>query len=758
MAYIKNIATGAALLAIAATGQIAEAQVAQEVAPVEKDAIYRDAAAPTARRVDDLLRRMTLEEKVGQLGFEAPRNERLGIPRMNWVETLHGVLISRGELTKRGFAADIGPTIFPQAIALGSTWNPELIEKVASVIALEGRSLDFHQSYAPVLDVARDPRFGRVEETFGEDPFLVSRLGVAYVNGLQGRGKQRYDARHMLATGKHFVGYHESAGGLNGAYANVAIRTLYEVHLPPFAAAIREAGLGSIMPGHTDINGTPAHMDKWLLNDVLRQELAFDGLVVSDNIDIYRLFGMQKVARNEAEAARLAISAGVDLELDLSPGHRFAVYPTLVKAVRDGVVPETTIDTSVRRILRAKYDLGLFDRTANPLDPLKTLGNPAHRALALNAAKQAVVLLKNDGALPLRPAAGQTIAIIGPHANQLHYGGYTGTGFAPGATLADGLKAALPRARILTAQGTTIAGGETAGFAEAIAAAQQADVIVMAIGESRETCGEGADSDDLRLTGAQQKLFDVATAGGKPVITVLANCRPLIIPEVAARSNALLESWYLGSEAGNALAAILTGAANPGGKLTMTFPRKVGQLPSFYQQKPNFTGLGRGQYFMSDRSPAFPFGFGLSYTTFSITEPKLSQAIIAADGTTKLSVRVRNTGRVAGDEVVQVYVSHEFASVGQWDKELKAFRRVSLAPGEERMVEFSIGANELAILGRDLKPVVEAGKHILRIGNSSASLTAVPLTVGTAAAGPAREVKTIEDKDDAVITGQETVR
>ncbi len=672
---------------------------------------------------------MTLTEKIAQMSNDAPANVRLGIPEMNHGETLHGVVVTEAFLRNKGLPKGIGPTIFPQAIALGSTWDPELIEEVANAIAAEARSLGITHAYAPVIGVARDPRFGRSEETYGEDPYLVSRMGVAYVNGLQGAGAARFDKHHVMATGKHFAGYQLSAGGVNGSYVDLSRRMMYDMFLPPFEAAVKEAGIGAIMPAHSDIDGIPAHMNKWLLADILRHDWGFKGFVVSDNIDIYRLFSMHHTAHNDAEAAILALKAGVDMELDLTKGKVHSTYKeTLAGSIHRGLISETYVDDAVLRILEAKFKLGLFDHDAEE-DPGKVLGTPAHRQLALRAAEKAIVLLKNDGILPLAAGAYAKIAIIGPHGDYVEYGGYTGTGHLPGVSLNVALPKLLPQASIRFAKGAAVTGEDKSGFAAAVQLANDSDLVIMAIGGSHATCGEGRDRDEIGLPGVQQELFDEIAATGKPIVTVLTNGRPLTIGDVVQRSKALLEGWYLGCEAGVAVSEVLVGKVNPGGKLTMTFPKSLGQLPSFYQKKAAFTGAGHGKYVEGDGGPLFPFGFGLSYTTFQLSNLRLASSHIRPDGSTKLMVDITNTGSRMGDEVVQFYVSQDYASIGRWEKLLKGFQRVALHPYETKTVSFPVGFNELSFRNANFKRVVEPGGFSLRVGTSSDQLETVRLTV-----------------------------
>ena len=714
----KFMQSGAAALAVTAVPANAALQ-----------ALYKDKTRSPEVRAKDLLRRMTLAEKIAQMENDAPVNERLGIPKMMHGEALHGVVTTKAFLKSKGLPEEVGPTIFPQAIALGSTWDPQLIEEVANAIAAEARSLGITHAYAPVIGVARDARFGRSEETYGEDPYLVSRMGVAYVNGLQGTGAARFDSQHVMATGKHYAGYQLSTGGVNGNYVDLSRRMMYDIFLPPFEAAVKEAGIGAVMPAHSDIDGIPAHMNKWLLTEILRDDWGFKGFVVSDNIDIYRLYEMHHVARSPAQAAILALKAGVDMELDLTKGQGYATYKeTLVGSIKAGKISESYVDNAVLRILEAKFKLGLFDH-ATEENPGKVLGSPAHRQLALRAAEKALVLLKNDGVLPLAEGSAAKIAIIGPHGDYVEFGDYAGTGHAPGVPLNAALPKLLPQASIRFARGAEVTGEDKSGFAAAVQLARDSDLVIMAIGGSHATCGEGHDRDEIGLPGVQQELFDEIAATGKPIVTVLTNGRPLTISDVVQRSKALLEGWYLGCEAGVAMSEVLVGKVNPGGKLTMTFPKSLGQLPSFYQKKAAFTGMGHGEYIEGKSSPLFPFGFGLSYTTFRLANIRLASSHIRPNGSTTLMVDVTNTGSRAGDEVVQFYVSQDYASIGRWEKLLKGFQRVTLQPNETRTISFPVGFKELSLWNANFKRVVEPGGFSLRVGTSSDQLETVHLTV-----------------------------
>ena len=673
--------------------------------------------------------KMTLQEKVNQLENDAPVNTHLGIPKLSHGEALHGAVLKKRRANALGIKVGEGPTVFPQAIAMGSTWDPKLIEQVGNVIAREARSVGIEQVYAPVLGVARDPRFGRVEETYGEDPYLVSKMGVAFVNGVQGTGKERFNNHHVLATGKHFAGYQSVTGGLNGGYVDISRRTLYNIYFPPFEAAIKDAGLASVMAAHEDLDGIPCHMNHWLLTDILRNKWGFDGFVVSDNIDIYRLYSMQRTAKSPAQAAQLALKAGVDMDLDLS-GPQYAVYKnTLLKTISKGEINKKYLNIAVKRVLEAKFKLGLFDNPQTE-DPHKILGSLSNKQLALRTAEESVVLLKNDGILPLGKDKYKKIAIIGPHGDQVAYGDYTSAYRAKAIPLTKALPAELSKnTTVKFAQGASITGQDTSGFEKAIDLARKSDVVILCLGGSRATSGEGHDRQKLDLPGVQRELFNVIKKTGKPIVVVLHNGRPLAIPEIAKQADAIIEGWYMGTESGPAMSKILTGAYNPGGKLSMSIPRNVGQLPVFYEKKPAFNGMGKGEYIDGKNTPLYPFGFGLSYTTFKIKDLRLADATINKNDSTVVSVDVTNTGQRAGDEVIQLYVNDAYASVGRYNQLLKGFKRIHLLPGQTKTVNLKVGFDQLSMYNKELARVVEPGIFYLRVGDSSDHTQSIKLKV-----------------------------
>ena len=677
-----------------------------------------------AEKVESLISKMTLDEKIAEMTQDAPANDRLGIPYMKYAEALHGMWLV---LDYYG-----NTTVYPQAIAAGSTWEPELVKKMASQTAIEARALGVTHCYSPNLDViSGDPRYGRVEESYGEDPYLVSRMGVAFIEGLQGTGDERFDENHVIATAKHFIGYPENRRGINGGFSDMSERRLREVYLPPFEAAIKEAKVGSIMPGHQDYNGIPNHMNTWLLKDILRDELGFDGFIVSDNNDIARLGTMHFIAETRTESAILGLKAGVDMDLVIGKNEKLAAYNS--KVLKDTVTqnPDLVkyIDKATSRILTAKYKLGLFDEEPKEIDTETVYtSTEEHQEFSYEMAKKAMILLKNDNnLLPLDINSIKSLAVIGPNAHEEQpkkgtyslLGGYSG--LPPYYTsVLEGLTSKTEgKVKINYSPGCDLLSDSKEGFSEAIKAAKKSDAVVLVVGGSRKTGGEGVDRSDLDLYGVQNELVEAIHKTGKPVIVVLINGRPLTINYIAENIPSVLETWYLGMRSGDAIADAIFGDTNPGGKLTVSFPRDVGQVPVTYLERPDFIGSGKGLYKDADKSPLYPFGFGLSYTTFSCSAPKLENTTINADGSTTVSIDVTNTGGREGDEVVQMYVRDDYASVGRYLKMLKGFERVTLKPGETKTVTFDLGFDELNILNQEMKKVVEPGTFTIYVGASS---------------------------------------
>ncbi|GGO91013.1 glycoside hydrolase family 3 N-terminal domain-containing protein [Stakelama pacifica] len=760
--------------------------------------LYKDARAPVPNRVRDLLGRMTLEEKVAQmislwatkseimdgLTFDPAKasaaypasfgqitraSDKRGAPGVagaaggtaaNWRtpdqtvdfvnavqrwalnETRLGIPVLFHEESLHGYMATEA-TMFPQAIGLAGSFDPQLMHDVQAQIAREVRARGVPFVLSPVVDIARDPRWGRIEETWGEDPYLAGEMGVAAVEGLQGRGKFDMLAKDkVFATLKHMTGHGEPQAGNNIAPAEISERELRENFFPPFREVVERTSIGAVMPSYNEIDGIPSHANKWLLHDVLRGEWGFDGVIVSDYGAIPELATIHGVATDIRDAARQALDAGVDSELPDG-----LAYRTLVAQVREGLVPESAIDVAAGRMLEFKFRAGLFDNPYGDKKLAKTVtGNQAARALALKAAEKSLCLLKNDGTLPLKLDGTPTIAVIGPNHAIARLGGYSSV---PRQTvsLLEGMQQKIGnRARIVSAQGVFITQSEDRSVDEvlladpaknrelikqAVAVARDADIIVLAIGDTEQTSREGfaknhlGDRTDIDLVGEQNDLFDALRALGKPVVVTAINGRPPSWPNVAEHANAILECWYPGQEGGTAMAAALLGEVNPGAKLPVTVVRNEGQVPFFYNHKPS----ARRGYLFDDAAPLFPFGHGLSYTSFDIGAPRLSSARISTDGSVNVAVDVVNTGDRAGDEVVQLYIRHETASVTQPVLELKGFERVTLAPGERRTVTFTLGPKTFRIWNRQMEQVVEPGKVRILAGPSSAVLKEAELTI-----------------------------
>jgi beta-glucosidase len=603
-----------------------------------------------------------------------------------------------------------------------------------------------NQAFTPVLDLARDPRWGRTEETYGEDPYLVSRMGVAAVNGLQGTN-YLLDRHHVIATAKHFAGHGEPEGGRNTAPVNLSERILRESFFEPFQAVVQEANVGSVMASYHEINGVPSHINPWLLTKVLREEWGFRGYVTSDGNGLQMLYETHGVAADKAEAAKKAIAAGIDY--DLSDG---SVYQTLLHQVKDGIVPESEVNRAVYWVLYDKFRLGLFE---NPyVDPdytVKVTNSSEHQQLALQTAEKSIVLLKNQGnLLPLDTKKIKTIAVIGPNAADVHLGGYARDP-GRGVSILQGIKDRVgPNVKVLYAEGCKITlgkegyagwyendvklpapGSETASVKAATDLAKKADVAIVVVGENetsnREAWSENhlGDRDSLDMLGAQDELVRSVVATGVPTVVFLINGRPLSINYVAEHVPAIVEGWYLGQEGGTAAAKVLFGDVNPGGKLPITFPRSVGQLPDYYDHKPS----RNRSYAFVDNSPLFPFGFGRSYTSFRFENVRVEPAKIGPGGTANVTVDVTNTGMREGDEVPQMYIHQRVSSVTQPVMQLRGFQRITLKPGEKKTVEFPITPDTLAILDINMNRMVEPGVFDIMVGPSSAETQKVPLEV-----------------------------
>ena len=754
----------------------------------EQIADYKNPRLSVEQRVADLLSRMTLEEKIAQMTClwvnrpqknaqtdfasdrgdfspekaaqvmkygigqiarqreqKGPRdgaifanavqkwlleNTRLGIPAIFHDEILHGHMAR-------------GSTSFPQPIALASTWDPEFIEKVFTAGALETRARGSQQVLGPNLDLAREPRWGRTEETYGEDPYLVSRMGVAIAQALQGPGPT-INGDHVIATAKHFAAHGQPEGGTNIAPANYSERVLREFFLPSFKAAVREGGIMSVMASYNEIDGVPSHANSWLLEKVLREEWGFKGYIVSDYYGIPQLQDLHHVANDKEEAARLALEAGVDIELP-DPD----CFPLLLKLVREGKVSEASINKAVARLIRAKFLLGLFENPyADPDRAVRVTNSREHRELAAEAARRSIVLLKNENnLLPLDRSRLRSLAVIGPNADRVHLGGYSddpgrGVSVLQGITekVGNQIKVTYAQGCKITQEGgdwfadsshlNNLADDEKL-IAQAVEVARAADVALLVLGGNEDTNKEAwadnhlGDRDSLEIVGRQNDLVRAVLETGKPTIVMLINSGPLSINYIAEKVPAILEGFYLGQESGVGVADVLFGDFNPAGKLTVTFPRSVGQLPAYYNRKPT----ARRGYLFTSKEPLFPFGYGLSYTTFDYANLKLSPAQIRPQAQTKVSVTVSNTGKRAGDEIVQLYIRDLVSSVTRPVMELKDFKRISLAAGERKIVEFTITPDKLSFLNLNMQTVVEPGWFDVMVGTSSVKYQTAKLEV-----------------------------
>jgi beta-glucosidase len=750
---------------------------------------YKDPALPVAQRVKDLLSRMTLEEKAAQMvsiwqeksvkiqnsngDFDLKKakkyfghghgigqiarpsdagskptdagvgkspggtaeltnaiqkffvqNSRLGIPVFFHEECLHG-------------HAAIGATSFSQPIGLAATFNPSLVQSLYAMAAEETRVRGAHQALTPVVDVARDPRWGRVEETFGEDPYLVTQMGIAAVRGFQGDATFK-GHKHVIATLKHFAAHGQPESGQNCAPVNVSLRVLRETFLHPFKDAIQKAGAISVMASYNEIDGVPSHASQWLLRDVLRKEWGFTGFVVSDYYAIWELGHRpdthgHHVARDKAESCALAVKAGVNIEFP-EPD----CYLHLTELVRNNILKESDLDELVAPMLFWKFKMGLFENPyVDSQEADRVVGSEANRLLALQGARETITLLKNDNhLLPLSPSKLKTIAVIGPNADRELLGGYSGK---PNrfVTVLEGIRARVGgKVKVPYSEGCkiTIGGSWNQDFvnppnveddrrliADAVNVASQADVIIVCLGGNEQTSREAwsrshmGDRTTLDLVGRQEGLVNALRMTGKPVIVVLFNGSPLSVGPLAENVPAILECWYLGQECGQAVAEVLFGDYNPSGKLPITVPRSAGHLPAFYNYKPS----ARRGYLFDDVSPLYSFGFGLSYTTFQFKNVRLEKNRINFRGSTRVRVDVTNTGKRRGAEVVQMYIRDCVSSVTRPVKELKGFQKVSLQPGETQTVSLEITPDLLAFYDINMNYVVEPGEFEIMVGNSS---------------------------------------
>jgi len=761
-----------------------------------KTALYKDPDAPLEERVKDLLTRMTLEEKAAQMvsvnneikdsievlpdgtfniqkikpllkkgigqitrpsetrggksqtsndtdgntnGLSPYQNAilsnmlqkffleetRLGIPAIFHEECLHGLV-----------AQDA--TSFPHPIALAGTFNRELVQEIYAAIAEETRLRGAHQALTPVVDIARDARWGRVEETYGEDPYLTAEMGISAIMGFQGDGSFK-DKKHIIATLKHFAAHGQPEGGTNTAPANYSERILKEIHLYPFEQVIKKAGALSVMATYHELDGIPINAHRKLVTDVLRKEWGFNGFVVSDYFairEMHERYGVNthRVAKSGKHAAELALRAGVNIELPHPD-----TYIHIPELIREGHISEAQIDTLVAEMLRIKFKLGLFDDPyVNPEKAKNMDGSaPGRRALAKKAALQSITLLENkNGTVPINLEEIKSIAVIGPNANRKMVGGYTGN--QPyHITVLEGIRKKVgEKVKVGYAEGCKITIGgswvedkvvyptredEENRIAEAVELAKNSDMVVLVVGGNEQTSREAwnnfhlGDRANLQLVGMQDELINALHATGKPIISLVYNGRPLAFTNLAEKSDALYECWYLGQESGNAVADILFGDYNPNGKLPISFPRSVGHIPVYYNHKPS----ARRGYFNDSITPLYPFGYGLSYTSFDIGPPVLQSQEIELGESVRVSVTVTNTGNRSGEETLQLYIRDEFSSVTRPVKELKDFQRVSLEAGEQRTITFNITPEKLSFYNINMDYITEPGDFTIFIGSSS---------------------------------------
>lgn len=729
---------------------------------------YKDASQPVERRIDDLMGRMTLREKIGQMcqfvGLEhlrmAEKNatpeeirdghaqgyypgyhstdilrmveageassffhvvtpeeanylqklaqkSRLQIPLIIGIDAIHG----------NGLYS--GATIYPTSIGQAATFDPALVERLCRETAAEMRAMGAQWTFNPNVEVARDARWGRCGESFGEDPLLVGEMGAASVRGYQGDDFTGPDK--VIACAKHFVGGSQPVNGINGAPFDASERTLREIFLPPFQACI-DAGVHTVMAAHNEVNGHPAHGSKWLLTDLLRGEMDFKGFIVSDWKDVERLVGKHAQVATESEAFIRSVACGMDMRM-----HGPVFIDVIQQAVEQGVIPERRVDEACRGILEAKFRLGLFE---NPfVDEAQTAAlcnTPEHRATALETARKSIVLLKNDGLLPLDFSKYKRILVAGPNADS-H--AVLGDWALPQpdeniVTVLAGLKQAAPGCTFSeVCFGNNPKAMLSADVDRAVAAARTSDLAVLVVGENglrydsgAKTCGENIDRWDLGLYGLQQELVERVVATGTPTVVVLVNGRPLALPWIKEHVPAVVEAWEPGCMGGQAVAEVLTGRVNPSGKLPMSFPKHVGQQMVNYNRK--LSSLWAG-YVEGDNQPLWPFGYGLSYTRFEYTDLSVDKMQATANDILKISLDVTNTGDRAGEEVVQLYIHDLYSTVTRPIKELRGFRRIALAPGERKRVEFTLPAERLGALDETMEFAVEPGDYEIMVGSSS---------------------------------------
>ncbi len=704
---------------------------------------YRNPALPVEERVADLLGRMTLEEKIGQIMLWDARVEDLSfVEKFQPGSLLHvlgekvnramdlaartrlGIPLLIGEDGIHGHSFWKGATIFPTQLAMAASWNPDLLEQVGRATAEEMAPTGIHWTFSPVLCLSRDLRWGRTGETFGEDPYLIGELGAALVRGYQGRGLD--DPAAVLATAKHFAGYSETQGGRDSSEADISRRKLRSFFLPPFERAVR-AGAMTFMTGYQSMDGLPSTANRWLLTEVLKDEWDFRGVLVTDWDNVGRLVHEQKVCATFADAAVVALRAGNDIIMTTPQFHQGAL-----EAVRSGRLSEAEIDGPCARLLALKFRMGLFEnpRRADLARAAAEIARPEHRAVNLEAARQSLILLQNDGLLPLDPSKLTSIAVVGPNADddQQQLGDWSlGSSQHPPeagkhprertTTVLDGIRALAPAGcEVRYERGCSITDDDLSGIPAAVAAAQAADATVVVVGDHLNFVGETLSTATLELQGGQAALLDALEKTGRPLILVLVNSKPLVLPPAAKRAAAILEVFNPGMEGGLALAEALFGVLNPSGKLTISIPVHVGQQPVFYSQ---VRGQHGDRYADLTQEPLFPFGHGLSYTQFRYSDLRLDSSTLERGGSLTVSVEVENVGPRAGVEVVQVYVSDLVTSATWVDKALKGFARLYLEPGQKQTAQVELPWEAFQIVNAEGRSLVEAGEFEVRVGPSS---------------------------------------
>jgi beta-glucosidase len=767
----RRLATAACILAVTLS----------VVGLAQNRPLYLDPGQPVEKRVEDLLSRMTLEEKVGQMNMpcvyraemgggatntgetvmrhvavkteacrkfamgthlpglgpggglftaadnilpEGPRQQaeffnelqriavektRLKIPLLQTEEGTHGLMCSGG-------------TVFPEGPTIGSTWNMDLVERIYAAAAREARAVGIHQLFTLVVEPVRDPRMGRNEEAYTEDPYLSARIAASIVMGAQGKDVSAPDK--VVAGLCHYPGQSQPVSGLERGAMEISDRTLWNVFLPPWVAGIKQHGALAVMANYPAIDGVAAHASEKIMTRILRDELNFQGLVLGEGMGLTTVIQERHAADNKGSGP-LALKAGVDVGISHEPAYML----DLIENVKQGRVPMELVDRAVRRILRQKFVLGLFERPYVDVEhAVKGVPRDEHRRLALQTAREGIVLLKNEKSLlPLDRNAVKSIAVIGPNAdderNQL--GDYTSkTILQDIVTVLEGIRAkAAPGTEVLHVKGCNVRGEKLNQIREAQEAARKAQVAVVVVGEARDTNGEGRDVASLDLSGMQEDLIKAVHATGTPTVVVLINGRPLSVRWVAEHVPAVVEAWLPGEQGGTAVAEILFGDVNPSGRLPITVPRHVGQLPMYYNHTATKETAARGRGYVDMKAtPLWEFGYGLGYTRYQYSDLRIEPAVIGPDGAVRVRARVKNTGARAGEEVAQLYLNDVISSVSRPVKELRGFRKIALAPGEQKEVEFTLDFEALSLLDQNMKRVVEPGVFEVMIGASSADV------------------------------------